>query len=253
MVDISLGVQNLLDSYIARYVDSKNSDDYCVSSFWRWYYQLRSHIYKLDRIDSAIGSSLKYSMDYWGDIYYSSNIINGIVFVVVEQIDINATNFSNWIRYNTLPTTPIRTDPSSGVTSWECDGTKPYNNIYKVVSNNGLFSLADENNNLLIGNRWFSKLEFPFIDNDYMGYSIIGLGKSYADIQYLILPNLKVIHPAAVAIRNRRKIENKQYISRIITDSINNFLCGIVKEDRDKRIGKIVRESIDRFINQIVA
>ncbi|MBO7419253.1 MAG: hypothetical protein J6U14_10030 [Bacteroidaceae bacterium] len=45
----------------------------------------------------------------------------------------------------------------------------------------------------------------------------------------------------------------KHYVDRIISESINNFFRGIVKEDRDVRIRRIVRESIDRFINQIVA
>ena len=47
--------------------------------------------------------------------------------------------------------------------------------------------------------------------------------------------------------------ESMNNFNFIITESINNFLRGIVDENRDAKIRRIVRESIDRFINQIVA
>ena len=50
---------------------------------------------------------------------------------------------------------------------------------------------------------------------------------------------------------NHIKESNQHCFNRIVSESINNYLRGI--EDRDVRIQRIVRETIERFISQIVA
>lgn len=251
MVSIDTSVQTVLDSLLERYSSTRNSGEYGTSSFWNWYYQVRNYIYQLDSINTPIGSKLLYTMPYWGTIEFSRSIIGGEIYVLVTNIRINRTNFINWIRFNRLHSRAPLPSLTQSITSWDFDNKyKPYNEIYVVVSNNGLYSLANKNRQLLI-DKWFDEITFP-LNKIIEGIETIGQGIA-SNINYLITPNLKIIHPAEIAIRNRRKIENKQYISRIISESISKFIRSVVNENRDARIRRIVRESIDRYINKIVA
>lgn len=251
MVELNSNAQTILLKLIDQYCDFHKQGEYGTSSFWNWYYQVRNYIYQLDRQSRPIGIGLNYTMQTWGDIYFSRVIVGGEVFVVVTDFEFNTTNFFNWICYNRLPSVTPQPSPTQTIISWDFDDNyEPYNEIYVVVSNNGLYSLTDKNKRLLI-NKWFDRITFP-LNGAIDGIETIGQGTA-SNIKYLITPNLRVIHPAEIAVRNRRKIENKQYMYRIISESINKFLRGIVNEDRDVRIRRIVRESIDRYINKIVA
>ena len=245
MVDIANRAQTLLNGYIDRYVDYRKNGEYGTSSFWNWYYQVRNYIYQLDSEDSPIGDGLSYMMPNWGEIKFSRSIIGGEVYVLVTNIIVNRTNFFNWIRYNRLPIrTPI-TSPTKSITSWDfANDYKPYNGIYVVVSNNGMYSLANKDKVLLI-DRWFENITFPKVE-EIEGVSTIGEGVT-SNIKYLITSRLKVIHSAALAIKNRR------IINSAVSRAINNLINEIIEEDRQRRIQRIVRETIERFINNLVA
>ncbi|MBO7417771.1 MAG: hypothetical protein J6U14_02410 [Bacteroidaceae bacterium] len=245
MVDISNRAQTLLNGYIDRYVDYRRRGEYGTSPFWNWYYQVRNYIYQLDSEDSPIGDGLSYTMPNWGEIKFSRNIIGGEVYVLVTNLIVNRTNFFNWIRYNRLPMrTPI-TSPTKSITSWDfADGYESYNDIHVVVSNNEMYSLANKDKSLVI-NDWFDNITFPKLEK-IEGVSTIGEGDK-SNIKYLISTNLEVIHPAKIAIMNRRVINNA------VSRAIDNLINEIIEDDRQRKIRRIVRESIDRFINQIVA
>ena len=245
MVSLHKNVQKTLRWYIDRYVDYRRRDEYGTSSFWNWYYQIRNYIYQLDSEDSPIGDGLSYTMPNWGEIKFSRNIIGGEVYVLVTNLIVNRTNFFNWIRYNRLPSITPPPSPTQSITSWDfANGYEPYNGIFVVVSNNGMYSLANKDKSLVI-NDWFESITFPKVE-EIEGVSTIGEGVT-SNIKYLISTTLEVIHPAKIAIMNRRVINNA------VSRAINNLINEIIEVDRQRRIHRIVRESIDRFINQIVA
>lgn len=220
MIALNESAQTILRSYIDRYVDYRRQGEYGTSSFWNWYYQIRNYIYQLDSSNYPVGNGLVYNMPYWGAIEYSRSIIDGEVYVLVNEFRFNTVNFYNWIRFNLLPPRIPTTSPTQSITSWEFDKHyKPYNGIYVVVSNNGLYSLADKQKNLKI-DKWFESITFPQVAN-IQGYSTIGEGTS-SPFHYLITSDLRVIHPAEAAITNRRKFEKR--LSRIVIEVINQYL-----------------------------
>lgn len=245
MVALHKDAQETLRFYIDRYADYRKNGEYGTSSFWNWYYQIRNYIYQLDSEDSPIGDGLSYTMPNWGEIEFSRNIIGGEVYVLVTELKFNMVNFFNWIRYNRLPMrTPI-TSPTKSITSWDfADGYESYNGIYVVVSNNEMYSLAKKDKSLVI-NDWFDNITFPKLEK-IEGVSTIGEGDK-SNIKYLISTNLEVIHPAKIAIMNRRVINNA------VSRAIDNLINEIIEDDRRRRIQRIVCETIERFINNMVA
>lgn len=222
MVDLNDNAQRILLKLMGQYCDYHKKGEYGTSSFWNWYYQVRNYIYQLDKQNRPVGNGLKYTMQIWGDIFFSRTIIGGEVFVVVTDFDFNTRNFVNWIQYNILPARTPLPSTLQAITTWDFDNRyEPYKDIYVVVSNNGMYSLANKKKKLLI-NKWFDEITFPLIKN-IEGIDTIGQGVA-AKFNYIITPNLKVIHPAELAIMKRRKIENKQMIDRIITETINSYL-----------------------------
>ena len=161
-------------------------------------------------------------MPIWGDIEFSRIIIGGDICVFVTDFNFNSRNFFNWTLHNILPPKLPSLNPEKAITAWDFDDDyESYNGIHVVVSNNGLFSLADDDRKLLI-NKWFKSIVFPEVKN-VMGFDTIGRGCNSV-FNYLITSNLKVIHPAEVAIANRRKIESIMPLDCIITEVINSYL-----------------------------
>lgn len=220
MVDLNENAQRILLKLIVQYSDFHRRGEYGSSSFWNWYYQVRNYIYQLDKQNYPIGNGLKCTMKTWGDIEFSRLIIGREIFVVVTDFAFNEKNFNNWIRYNRLPSKKPKQSPTQSIVSWDFDNSfKSYKGTYVVVSNNGLYSLADKNCNLKI-NMWFETITFPLIKT-VEGVDTIGQGTA-SHFNYLITPNLKILHPAEVAIRNRRKFEGK--LERVIIETINTYL-----------------------------
>lgn len=220
MVELNKNAENILLKLIDQYCDFHRQGEYGTNSFWNWYYQIRNYIYQLDKESYPIGIGLTYTMRIWGDIEFSRIIVGREVFVVVTDFDFNVTNFNNWIRFNRLPARTSTPNPIQSISSWTIDNKyEPYNGIYVVVSNNGLYSLADKHAKLKIGT-WFENITFPLVKT-IEGIDTIGQGTA-SHFNYLITPNLEVLHPAEVAIRNRRKFESR--LERIIVETINNYL-----------------------------
>ena len=222
MVEITGNAQRLLNRLTYQYCDFRRRGEYGTSSFWNWYYQIRNYVYSLDKYTHPLGEGLTYSMPIWGDIEFSRIIIGGEICVFVTDFKFNSRNFFNWILYNILPPKPSTLKPEKLITSWDFDRNyESYDGIYVVVSNNGLYSLTDVNKKLLI-NKWFTDIVFPKV-KDVMGFDTIGQGCDSV-FNYLITTNLRVVHPAEVAITNRRKIESVMSLDNIITEIINCYL-----------------------------
>ena len=220
MVELNKNAEKILLKLIDQYCDFHRQGEYGTSSFWNWYYQIRNYFYQLDKQNYPVGIGLAYTMQTWGVIEFTRIIIGREVSVVVTDFDFNVSNFNNWIRYNRLPPRTVTPSPTQSISSWTIDNNyEPYNGIYVVVSNNGLYSLADENNNLRI-KKWFETITFPLIKK-IEGIETIGQGTA-SHFNYLITPNLDVLHPAEVAIRNRRKLENR--IPQIVMEVLNQYL-----------------------------
>ena len=70
MVSISEDAQSVLDSYVDKYVDYRQKDEYGISSFWYWVYQVKNYMYLLDQYNTPIGDNLVFKMPQWGNIYF---------------------------------------------------------------------------------------------------------------------------------------------------------------------------------------
>lgn len=187
MVSINKNAQLILDIIIEQYADFRYLKGYGTSPFWWWYYQVRANIMQLDKIDLESGENLVHKMNYWGDIIYNKEIINGEVFVIIINFKFNDENLWNWIHNSTISnfknktTNNIKSQQINQshleytVTDYNCHG-------YRLVkTNKGLMNFVDKNNKL-ITNHWFSQyktLKKPYGVNKVFVYINVN-GKCYA-------------------------------------------------------------------------
>ena len=102
MVDLNSNAQSILDNLIEKYVDYRKKGEYGISSFWYWYYQVKNYINTLDRYDKPLGDNLVFKMPQWGKIYFSREIIDNEIFVVVTNFKFNQSNFRKWITHKSM-------------------------------------------------------------------------------------------------------------------------------------------------------
>lgn len=79
MVSINDNAQGIINELIENYCDYRLKDEYGISSFWYWLYQIKNHILSLQTYEAPIGENLVYKMPNWGDIIYSKKM--GIVYL----------------------------------------------------------------------------------------------------------------------------------------------------------------------------
>lgn len=106
MVFINDYAQNEIDQLIEQYVDYRQKGEYGISSFWYWYYQVKNYIKSLDQYDRPIGDNLVFKMPQWGKIFFSRDITNEGIGVVVTDFDFNQSNFRKWITHKSLEKFP---------------------------------------------------------------------------------------------------------------------------------------------------
>lgn len=106
MIGLNKNAQYILDELIEQYVDYRCKDEYGISAFWYWFYQVKAYINTLDNKRKPVGDNLVYRMKYWGSIIYDKVIINNEIFVVVTNFKFNKTNFKKWINHESLSKVP---------------------------------------------------------------------------------------------------------------------------------------------------
>jgi hypothetical protein len=106
MVILNANAQPILDGYVDKYVYYRQKDEYGISSFWYWYYQVKNYINALDQYNKPLGDNLVFKMPQWGKIYISREIIDNEIFVVVTDFKFNQRNFKKWITHKSMQKFP---------------------------------------------------------------------------------------------------------------------------------------------------
>lgn len=102
MICINDNAQAILDSLIEQYADYRLKDEYGISAFWYWYYQVKNSILELQTHNTPIGNNLISKMKYWGNIIYAREVLHNQVYIIVTGFEFNRTNFKRWINHQTI-------------------------------------------------------------------------------------------------------------------------------------------------------
>ena len=75
MVIIGLKIQSKLQTLVEQYVDYRTEQEYGISAFWYWYYQVTNYLNGMDKIRLTIGYNRRYRMPRWGVVTYSKSLL----------------------------------------------------------------------------------------------------------------------------------------------------------------------------------
>ena len=62
MVIIGLKIQSKLQTLVDQYVDYTTEQEYGISAFWYWYYQVTNYLNGMNKIRLTIGYNRRYKM-----------------------------------------------------------------------------------------------------------------------------------------------------------------------------------------------
>ena len=196
MLLISPRVKIILDALNNRYASQTYSRFYGESPYGNWQVMFDSLMYSLEFSPNKYGIGLTKTTE-WGDIIYSRIKDDNVIVVSIDGLQLKFRLLHNWFTRAIYP--PTTETSSIRPTINSINYVRPFriyrlddcNLIYAVQSDNHLYSLANNDKNLVI-DKWFNNLSFP-IQQTIGDLHIIGYGVCQG-IPYYIDNNLKLHH-----------------------------------------------------------
>lgn len=99
MVIIGLKIQSKLQTLIEQYVDYRTKEEYGISAFWYWYYQVTNYLNGMDKIRLAVGSNKRYRMPRWGVVTYSKIVVGGEVLIYADDFEYSKRKLFAWLKH----------------------------------------------------------------------------------------------------------------------------------------------------------
>lgn len=127
MVIISENIQKQLQTLVEQYVDFRTKEEYGISAFWFWYYQVNNYLRSMDSIKLKAGFDKIYRIPKWGTVKYTKFVIGNDVIVYADVFSYNKQNLYDWLNHksNTKPSYSI-CDTCFGFSSVLYDNSQKY-------------------------------------------------------------------------------------------------------------------------------
>lgn len=106
MIVITNTAQHTLNHVISRYIGFRTPQEYGISAFQYWYYQVMNEVNSLDIEHNTYGVAQIYQMQYWGKIKYIQIKTKTDVYTRILEFYFSIPNLIQWITRHELPGTP---------------------------------------------------------------------------------------------------------------------------------------------------
>ena len=127
MVIIGLKIQSKLQTLVEQYVDYRTEQEYGISAFWYWYYQITNYLNDMDKIRLRIGNNRRYRIPRWGVVTYSKIVIGGNVLIYANNFEYSKRNLYAWLRHKSTRNPSYSVcDTCFGFSSVLYDNTQKY-------------------------------------------------------------------------------------------------------------------------------
>lgn len=223
MISINDNAQSILDNLIEQNADYRLKNEFGISSFWYWYYQVKNNILALQSYNTPIGDNLIFKMDYWGDIIYSRIIHQKQVYIIVTGFKFNGINFKKWLKHQ-----PLNSKNYSIV------GDAGYR--YKIIqsTSNNKYAILTPQRKYLTKFVFDEIIGFHHSSNDFNTIYAIGFQENrvfaiYQDGKIEVLPYskeeyLNKKHKYYESLKPRKMMINESHIRQIIRETLRRYL-----------------------------
>ena len=218
MVIIGLKIQSKLQTLVEQYVDYRTEQEYGISAFWYWYYQVTNYLNGMDKIRLTIGYNRRYRMPRWGVVTYSKIVIGGNVLIYADDFKYSKRNLYAWLRHKSTRSPSFSvSDTCFGFSSVLYDNTQKYG-ILKPDGNQLVKPIFDD------------IINFHHSAEDYNFIHAIGF---IGDRVYSITMdgNVSLLHISKEEyLKQKHHYDEmlKRKLNTIIAETINKFLQKVI-------------------------
>jgi len=241
MTIVDQQVQNILFSLTQQYGDFRTKQEYGISAFWYWYYQVKQYIYNLHTHNIRYGIRNVHRIPQWGTLIYSKYKIGREILVVAHEFDYSQRNLWNWLNHKS------NRRPSYSV----CDTCFGFSSV--LYDNSQKYGILKPDGKPLVKPIFDDIINFHHSSNDYNTLHAIGFinDRVYeitTDGNVILLhmskdDYLNAIHKFFEAKQRCKIIENKQY--------------NTMKNTRNKvrltesQLHQVIKESVKKVLSEL--
>ena len=226
MLIVEQQVQETLYELTQRYGDFRTQQEYGISAFWYWYYQIRNFINNMSSSRVRNGISMQIRIPHWGKLTYSKYMIGTELFVVIHSFNYSQRNFWLWLNHKSLrrPSYSV-SDTCFGFSTVLFDNTQKY-------------GIIRQDGSRLVNPVFDEIINFHHAIDDYNLIHAIGF---IGDRVYSIRMNGDVVlaHMSKddyLNLKHRYDETLNRRLNRIITETLNRVISeSILKENLNKK------------------
>lgn len=227
MIVIETNVISVLNSLINTYGNFRTRQEYGISAFWYWFYQIKNFINNMTSPRVRNGYNMQIQIPHWGKLTYSKFMIGTEPIIFVHMFTYSKRNLWLWLNHKSLRR------PSYSV----CDTCFGFSTV--LFDNTQKYGIIRQDGNRLVKPVFDEIINFHHAIDDYNLIHAIGF---IGDRVYSIRMDGDVVllHMSKddyLNLKHRYNEDLKRKLNRIITETLNRVIReSILAENRKRKV-----------------